>query len=339
MINFVILISFRPETEKKISFNPILYGFISGNVVKFSFYLLGILLTLFSFIVIRQFIYKRFIFDIKEEFKSTSSRNFGRFWGFIKYCLWNYIKILGNQDSMYYAAYFLFSLLGIFIHPFFFTLLLLMIIKKFESLNNVIAAITGPLREICMTLFLFLIIEYVFTVIAYTWFSNTYPDQTCDNLTSCFLITLDQTFKQNGGVGAFLNKTYVISKDGDVSFDYGRLIFDILFNFSILLLTVQILSGLIINKFGALRDDAEKTREDLTTNCIMCGENIEVIERKTGKSFDHHINQVHCCWDYMLLIGYLSKKPELEHTGIESYVYSKITKKDHRWLPYFAYKK
>ena len=259
-----------------------------------------------------------------------------KLWTRLKFAVYVSITILCNRSTIYYLTYFLASLFGFFIHPFFFTFLMVMIIQKFDGLQSVIAAITGPLREIMMTLFLFLMIEYLFAVIAFSWFAHTYPDSTCNTLINCFVITLDQTFKQNGGVGAFLSKTYELTSDGQVLFDYGRLFFDIMFNFSILLLTMQILSGLIINKFGALRDDAEKTKEDLSTYCIMCGENIEVIERKTGESFAYHCSHVHCLWDYMMLIGFLKKKPQLEHTGIESYVYEKITKNDHKWLPYFA---
>lgn len=79
----------------------------------------------------------------------------------------------------------------------------------------------------------------------------------CENLFRCFLVTLDQTFKANGGIGGFLNHAYSQSEDDGVDgdeIDYGRIAYDNIFTFILIILIIQMISGIIIDRFGALRE-------------------------------------------------------------------------------------
>ena len=58
-----------------------------------------------------------------------------------------------------------------------------------------------------LTLILFILIEYFFTIIAYVKFYEYYAFR-CENIYMCFFETFDQTFKDNGGIGQLFEKVH-----------------------------------------------------------------------------------------------------------------------------------
>ena len=172
-------------------------------------------------------------------------------------------------------------------------------------------------------------------MIAYSLFPDEYPDNSCYSLLSCFVITIDQTFKNNGGIGPFLTPIYTYNTTTETSsYNIGRLFYDQLFNFMLVILIIQILAGIIIDKFGEIREGAEEMQEELNTKCIMCGETGETIERVTAKPFVEHKEDIHNLWNYLLFIGYLKRKPKRNFNGIEAYVYKCFQNNEIVWLPY-----
>ena len=78
-----------------------------------------------------------------------------------------------------------------------------------------------------------------------------------------------------------------------------------------LIIIIQLLAGLIVDKFRSLRSDAEDKEEDLRDLCIMCSEKSEVIERNSQMTFAEHKCNVHNVWFYHMFIGYLANKPKI----------------------------
>ncbi|KOB76511.1 Ryanodine receptor 44F, partial [Operophtera brumata] len=74
-----------------------------------------------------------------------------------------------------------------------------------------------------------------------------------------------QGVRAGGGIGDELEPP-----DGDDSEVY-RIIFDITFFFFIIVILLAILQGLIIDAFGELRDQLESVKEDMESNCFICG--------------------------------------------------------------------
>jgi hypothetical protein len=84
------------------------------------------------------------------------------------------------------------------------------------------------------------------------------------------MVVIDQTFKSDGGVGGFLNPAYPqVSSDKDDSFSYGRVIFDNIFNLVLIILVIQILSGIIIDTFATLREKRDAITEDDKRECFV----------------------------------------------------------------------
>lgn len=57
-------------------------------------------------------------------------------------------------------------------------------------------------------------------------------------------------------------------------------------------------SGLIIDAFGELRDQLESVKEDMESNCFICGIGKDYFD-KVPHGFDTHVQQEHNLANYM----------------------------------------
>jgi uncharacterized membrane protein YbhN (UPF0104 family) len=67
--------------------------------------------------------------------------------------------------------------------------------------------------------------------------------------------------------------------------------FDITFFFFIIVILLAIIQGLIIDAFGELRDQLESVKEDMESNCFICGIGKDYFD-KVPHGFDTHVAQV-----------------------------------------------
>jgi hypothetical protein len=58
------------------------------------------------------------------------------------------------------------------------------------------------------------------------------------------------------------------------------MIFDNMFNLILVILVVQIIQGIIIDTFGALRDEHNKITDSIENKCMICGKNRDFIEKE-----------------------------------------------------------
>lgn len=62
-----------------------------------------------------------------------------------------------------------------------------------------------------------------------------------------------------------------MNKGGELNMK--RFIFDNMFNVILVILVVEIISGIIIDTFGALREEHNKITESIENKCMICGKN------------------------------------------------------------------
>ena len=98
---------------------------------------------------------------------------------------------------------------------------------RIKLLKNVVKAVWIPRVELILTLIVFVLIQYYFTVAGYIFYSEHYnadavdsdgEDFTillCQSLWRCFVVTLDWTFKENGALGGFLNDPQLVDGEGE----------------------------------------------------------------------------------------------------------------------------
>lgn len=231
---------------------------------------------------------------------------------------------------MYYMIYTALAVLAL-LHPLFIAYLLFDIFVRFPLLLYVVKSLWRPKIQICLTMALFIIFQYYFTLAAYYIFYDTFEDH-CEDLYQCFSLILDSTFKTNSGIGSFLPSF----KEQYVGWTLtGRSIYDFLNTFIILNLLIEIIAGIIIDTFAVLRQELDKKKDDIENYCFICGIKKEILDKKTGekKGFIYHIQLEHNLWDYIFYILYLKHKEKTEYSGFESYVALKLDNEDISWFP------
>jgi len=330
---------------------PQLFGYFEVDSTKMALLILGIFLTTFQGIVVMSFMYKYVLstyyrLALKWENKANNAppdedaenSKLGAMANTTLFILELLFRTIVNFELLHNLANLTLSICGCAVHPLFFTYHAFVAAFVSKKLQAVLNAIIGPIYSIMLTLFLYMLMEYLFAIIGYSLFVDRFPDYTCASLIDCMLYIIDKTYKGDFGVGSTLDPAYSSDEVSETtSFQAPRMIYDFLFTLTITLVIVQLLSGLIIDKFRSLRKEAESREEDLRSSCIICSETSEIIERKTKESFFFHCNVTHNVWFYLMFIGYLMRKPKLDFTGVESYVSENFKKANVCWLPYSLY--
>ena len=95
--------------------------------------------------------------------------------------------------------------------------------------------------------------------------------------------------QNDGGLGGYLSSSYEVEGES-VSIDMGRVFYDNLFNFIIIILITEIMAGIIIDKFADLRQAQERIEEDSSSRCFICGQSRDILEKYYGKNgFFRHV--------------------------------------------------
>ncbi|KAK1131630.1 hypothetical protein K0M31_017920 [Melipona bicolor] len=101
-------------------------------------------------------------------------------------------QIVTNVEILYHMSYLIFCVLGICMHPFFYSVLLFDVVYREETLLNVIRSVTRNGRSIILTAVLALILVYMFSIIGFMFFKDD------------FLVTVDEEIMSSytdGGTG------------------------------------------------------------------------------------------------------------------------------------------
>ncbi|CAG9314463.1 unnamed protein product [Blepharisma stoltei] len=234
------------------------------------------------------------------------------------------IMIIKDPNVYYYFAYWHISMLGEFLHPFWFSLLLFDVIYQFPSLKDIIQSVTVPIKPLLLTFIFMIAIEYIYSVAGFLYFSNWF-DGYCETLWVCMLFVVEK--------GLIWSPGGYLSQPPGNKMDYGRLVYDNSFILIVSFCVMNVVLGLIIDAFAVLRYGRQKSLEDKNSKCFICGMERDWIERVTSKPFRCHTYYDHNEWNYILYIGYIQEKGYTECTGIESYVKAQIEKQEFLWIP------
>jgi len=105
-----------------------------------------------------------------------------------------YIKfLLFDPLILYYMIYTTCAILGIF-NSLFIAILLLDIFLRYPLILHVFKSIWRPKKQILMTIVLFFICQYYFTIIAFYYLYEEF-DGWCESLYGCFSVIFDQSYK------------------------------------------------------------------------------------------------------------------------------------------------
>uniref|UniRef100_A0A4W6FYQ5 Inositol 1,4,5-trisphosphate receptor n=1 Tax=Lates calcarifer TaxID=8187 RepID=A0A4W6FYQ5_LATCA len=268
-----------------------------------------------------------------------------------------YKAMIMDVEFLYHLLYLIICTLGVFVHVFFYSLLLFDLVYREETLLNVIKSVTRNGRSIVLTAVLALILVYLFSIVGYIFFKDDFilavdripnktlgmlkyrfplreaamdgrftndKERTCDSLLMCIVTVLSHGLRSGGGVGDVLRKP---SKEEPLF--AARVIYDLLFFFMVIIIVLNLIFGVIIDTFADLRSEKQKKEEILKTTCFICGLERDKFDNKTV-TFEEHIKVEHNMWHYLFFIVLVKVKDSTEYTGPESYVAEMIRKTD--WL-------
>lgn len=99
----------------------------------------------------------------------------------------------------------------------------------------------------------------------------------------------------------------MISLGYNISISRCLQLYDVAFFVLIPVIMLAIVSGIIIDGFGASRDARNEVYEDQKNNCFICSLQSSKFERMS-RGFDYHVRHEHNMWQYIYLMAYLQLK-------------------------------
>ncbi|GMF27954.1 unnamed protein product [Phytophthora fragariaefolia] len=235
------------------------------------------------------------------------------------------------------------SILGSYVNKLYFAFLLLDVVERYKELNYVLRSISRPAKALGVTTILYLIVVYVFAVVGFFFFREDFTPAnelthaqregrapyTCQRLFQCFLVSLDQGLKSDGGLGTYLRQLPL----GASAHSYGRLAFDVLYNILLVVLLLNLIFGVIIDTFASLRSDDQEKLLDMHGRCFICSIDAYTFDRATKRGFHDHVSRDHNMWHYLYLFVHIRKKNITEYNGLELFLAIRMAKKDMSFFP------
>jgi hypothetical protein len=247
-------------------------------------------------------------------------------------------QIAFESDVIYHGAYLLVCTLGLIWNPLFYPFLLPpSLIKREETLRNVMKSVTKNAYSILMTGFLGLIIILLYTILNYLYFAEDFIINMDDGsiyqpclgtLLECYVAHVNYGLRDGGGIGERIR---------DVRLDLSalnvfRLILIVTFFLVVNLLILQLVYCIIVDSFATLRGEKHEKEETLRNTCFVCGLDRSSFEHQPV-TFEEHIQVEHNLWHYLYFIVLIKIKSRTELSGPESFVYDMIKARDHSWFP------
>lgn len=231
--------------------------------------------------------------------------------------------------TLYYSWYLAFSICGILIADYFIVFLLLDIIVKNSTTQNVLKAVTIPFKALSMAFLLGIFVMWIFTYYLFFFFansptmSNNYPG-VCDTMLLCAQEVLVYGLRAGGGIG-----DYMMHSTGSQAW------FDLAFFLAVTIVLLNIIFGITVDTFGELRDQKDERIEKTENFCFICSLHKQTFDRECQDSggFDGHIRQDHNMWNYLYYIFFLHEQDRDDDDGLEQYVRLCIEANDISWFP------
>jgi hypothetical protein len=101
----------------------------------------------------------------------------------------------------------------------------------------------------------------------YTEIEGDGLERSCDTLLMCIVTTINNGLRNGGGIGDVLRKPSSSEPLYPI-----RFVYDLLFFFLVIIITLNLIFGVIIDTFGDLRQEKQEKDYTLRNTCFICGE-------------------------------------------------------------------
>jgi hypothetical protein len=259
--------------------------------------------------------------------------------------------ILLDTEVLYRTVYIVMTVLGNVVSEFFFAFHLMDLLSRDPELISVLEAIIRPIVTIGKTLFLSLIVMYIFTIGAFVLFHDQFNpgivkhDNLCNSIMQCLLFTVysgiisSEIWADMGISDLWPRHSYGPQHDPENNWLImfaSRWIYDVAFFFLIgVVLIGGVLFGIILDNFTNIREEKSKIMAEQRDGCFICDKGRDVFD-KDGAGFNTHVatsDGDHNMWQYLYFIIYLDDIDQADYNGPESYVAKLRDEGDVRWMP------
>ena len=225
------------------------------------------------------------------------------------------------------------SITAIF-QPIIWAVLLLELIKQSSDMQNIIKAITINKAQLIKTIILATIVMFIYSIIAFVYFpynfnhsDNNSVKNYCNSLANCFSTIVYNGLRSGGGIGDVLDHLNITDNKY-----WLRFFFDLSFFVFIVVCLLNIIFGIIIDTFAALRDQKNEAEKFIHTKCFICEQDKFIIDSK-GEGWDDHRDNSHNVTSYLNFLIYIDKKDVADCTGVEKYVKEQIQNNEYNFIP------
>ena len=223
---------------------------------------------------------------------------------------------------------------------YYFPLMLMDIMNNSHVLANVARSVTDNIVPLGWVFYLFICTVIIYAQFGLKYFEDWFvydgeaDDEEsigCHSVVSCFFLIFYLGVPA-GGLGDVLDN--VSNRDQP---DYlKRVAFDLSFFVWVGVLLFNIITGLMVDGFGALREEDNVRKDILENSCFVCGftrVTYDDVPNFKGPSFEFHKNETHDFWNYVNFYVYLKRKEKTDYNGAESYVWDMLSRSDLGWIP------
>ncbi|CAB4057999.1 ITPR1 [Lepeophtheirus salmonis] len=234
-------------------------------------------------------------------------------------------QILFNAELAYNIGYLILCITGLFIHPFFFSILLFDVVYREETLLNVMKSVTRNGRSILLTAVFAIILVYSFSIVGFIFFRDDFvmdtenlPSVDCssthnsdseephDKYSKKFnencISTEGTEGKERACESLFMCIVTTMNQGlrngggiGDVlrspssseTLYPARVIYDMLFFFVVIIIVLNLIFGVIIDTFADLRSEKQQKEEIIKNSCFICGLERKAFDNKHVTFEDH----------------------------------------------------
>lgn len=324
--------------------NSMLMGsLITSNIESYSSYYyaamgMGILLIAINFVFMIIFMTSRYLFLIEiEQKKREKDDDYDSL--LTKFHIYFLDTIVLNSTFSYMFMNAAIGTIGIIVpkSTFAFALLLFSFTRFNKSASLLLRAFKEGLNQLIYMIVFLIILVWTYACIAFYFENDNYNnfqlgDQSieniCNSIIQCFITFFNYGVRNGGGIGDIMPK---ITFDPTTNF-VGRFLTDMLFFIIIVLLFLNMINGIIINTFSALREDLEIKTHDVENNCFICNLDKSTLGRKKIKFEDHFAKQ-HYIKDYLLFLIGVRLKKEIDLDPDETRVLDSLTNSDVSFFP------
>jgi len=242
--------------------------------------------------------------------------------------------VVSEPWTLYVIFYVLLSLSAIVTRNFFLYAFHLTEIILFETtlLRKNLAFISSKSKILLQTFFLWFLIIFWYTIIGFVYFRTDYLEydeddhsiisaQHCRSVVECLFFTLDNGIRIGEGIGELLDQN---TKEWGSSIYFDRFFFDVSYFLFVSVILLSIVSGIIIDAFGNMRDVLHTVQSTIAKVDIFAG-----IEREKLPRYYHQGRRGNAinAQQYIHYFIHLYLKQSSEFDGSEQYIYDCISKR------------